>query len=139
MDIKPVRTSKDHKAALAEVERLWEANPGTPEHDRLEVIVTLIEAYEAKHHPIPPPHPVEAILFRMDQLDLDRKDLAALIGSRARVSEVLSGRRSLSLGMIRRLHGRLGIPAEVLIGEGTGRARPGRSARHRSPPMKRAS
>ena len=138
MDIKPVRTSKDHRAALAEVERLWEAKPGTPEHDRLEVIVTLIEAYEAKHHPIPPPDPVEAILFRMDQLDLDRKDLEVLIGSRARVSEVLSGRRSLSLGMIRRLHGRLGIPAEILIGERTPRASPGRTFR-RSPPLKRVS
>jgi HTH-type transcriptional regulator / antitoxin HigA len=137
MDIKPVRTSKDHRAALAEVERLWEAKPGTPEHDCLEVLVTLIEAYEVKHHPIPPPDPVEAILFRMDQLDLDRKDLEALIGSRARVSEVLSGRRSLSLGMIRRLHGRLGIPAEVLIGEGTRPARRSRSSR-RSPPLKRA-
>jgi HTH-type transcriptional regulator/antitoxin HigA len=139
MNIKPVRTSKDHKAALAEVERLWEAKPGTAEHDRLEVLVTLIEAFEAKHHPIPPPDPVEAILFRMDQLDLDRKDLGALIGSRARVSEVLSGRRSLSLGMIRRLHVRLGIPADVLIGEETRRLRPSPSARRRSPPMKRAS
>src|SRR5262245_59323142 len=126
MDIKPIRTSKDHKAALAEVERLWEAKPGTPEHDQLDVLATLIEAYEAKHHPIPPPDPVEAIRFRMDQLDLDRKDLEALIGSRARVSEVLSGRRSLSLGMIRRLHRQLGIPAEVLIGGAPpeGRRRP---------------
>jgi HTH-type transcriptional regulator/antitoxin HigA len=138
MDIKPVRTSKDHKAALAEVERLWDAKPGTPEHDRLEVLVTLIEAYETKHHPIPPPDPVEAILFRMDQLDLDRKDLEALIGSRARVSEILSGRRSLSLGMIRRLHGRLGIPAEILIGERTRRAGLGRGHR-RSRPLKQAS
>jgi HTH-type transcriptional regulator/antitoxin HigA len=137
MDIKPVRTSKDHRAALAEVERLWEAKPGTPEHDHLEVLVTLIEAYEAKHHPIPPPDPVEAILFRMEQLALDRKDLEVVIGSRARVSEVLSGRRSLSLGMIRRLHGRLGIPAEILIGEQTRRASPGRKVR-RSAPVKRA-
>jgi HTH-type transcriptional regulator/antitoxin HigA len=117
MDIKPVRTSRDHRAALAEIERLWEAKPGTAEHDRLEVLVTLIESYEAKHHPIPPPDPVEAIRFRMDQMDLDRKDLEDLVGSRARVSEILSGRRGLSLGMIRRLHSRLGIPAEILIGE----------------------
>jgi HTH-type transcriptional regulator/antitoxin HigA len=119
MEIKPVRTSKDHRAALAEVENLWDAKPGTPEHDRLEVLVTLIEAYEAKHHPIPPPDPVEAIRFRMDQMDLDRKDLEGIIGSRARVSEVLSGRRRLSLGMIQRLHHRLGIPAEILIGSET--------------------
>ena len=131
MEIKPVRTSKDHRAALAEVERLWEAKPGTPEHDRLEVLVTLIEAFESKHHPIPPPDPVEAILFRMDQLDLDRKDLEALIGSRARVSEVLGGRRSLSLEMIRRLHRQLGIPAEVLIGT-SGRRRPDRARRART-------
>jgi HTH-type transcriptional regulator/antitoxin HigA len=139
MDIKPVRTSKDHRAALAEVERLWEARPGTPEHDRLDVLVTLIEAYEAKHHPIPPPDPLEAIRFRMDQLDLDRKDLEALIGSRGRVSEILSGRRSLSLEMIRRLHGKLGIPAEILISERTLRPRPDRSIRRRPPPVKRAS
>ena len=140
MEIKPVRTSKDHKAALGEVERLWDAKPGTQEHDRLEVLVTLIEAYEVKHHPIPPPDPVEAIRFRMDQLDLDRKDLEALIGSRARVSEVLSGRRALSLGMIRRLHRELGIPAEILIGEGgsTHRVRTHRGGR-RSLPLRRAS
>jgi HTH-type transcriptional regulator/antitoxin HigA len=140
MEIKPVRTSKDHKAALGEVERLWDAKAGTPEHDRLEVLVTLIEAYEVKHQPIPPPDPVEAIHFRMDQLDLDRKDLEALIGSRARVSEVLSGRRKLSLGMIRRLHRQLGIPADVLIGEGESsrHARPRRSER-RSPSLRRAS
>jgi HTH-type transcriptional regulator/antitoxin HigA len=138
MDIKPVRTSKDHKAAIAEVERLWDAKPGTPEHDRLDVLVTLIEAYEARHYPIPPPDPLAAIRFRMDQLDLDRKDLEALIGSRARVSEVLSGRRNLSLGMIRRLHRQLGIPADILIGESTRRARPRPSVR-RASQMKRAS
>jgi HTH-type transcriptional regulator/antitoxin HigA len=74
MEIKPVRNAKEHKAALAEVERLWDAKPGTSEHDRLEVLVTLIEAYEDKHEPIPPPDPIDAILFRMDQLDLDRRD-----------------------------------------------------------------
>ena len=129
IDIKPVRTSKDHRAALAEVERLREAKPRTPEHDRLEVLVTLIEAYEAKHHPIPRTDPVEAILFRLDQLDLDRKDLERLIGSRARVSEVLGRRRGLSLSMIRRLHRELGIPAEILIGStGTGRQKPARTS-----------
>jgi len=141
MDIKPIRTSKDHRAALTEVERLWEAKPGTVEHDRLEVLVTLIDAYEAKHHPIPPPDPVEAILFRLDQLDLDRKDLEALIGSRARVSEVLGRRRGLSLGMIRRLHRALGIPAEILIGPaGASRQKGARtSPRSRPSTMKRAS
>jgi HTH-type transcriptional regulator/antitoxin HigA len=140
MEIKPVRTLKDHRAALGEVERLWEAKPGTPEHDRLEVLVTLIEAYEAKHHPIPPPDPVEAILFRMDQMDLGRKDLEDLVGSRARVSEVLSGRRGLSLGMIRRLHSRLGIPAEILIGqERPARPRRAGSSGRRTAKLKQAS
>jgi len=122
MEIKPVRNAREHKAALAEVERLWDAKPGTSEHDRLDVLVTLIEAYEDKHEPDPPPDPIDAILFRMDQLDLDRKDLEPLIGSRARVSEVLGRRRGLSLGMIRRLHSQLGIPADILVGS----AKPGR-------------
>lgn len=127
MEIKPVRTAKEHKAALAEVEGLWDAKPGPSEHDRLDVLVTLIEAYEGKHEPIPPPDPIDAILFRMDQLDLDRKDLEPLIGSRARVSEVLGRRRGLSLGMIRRLHSQLGIPADILVGS----ASPGRPRRAR--------
>ena len=140
MDIKPVRTSKDHRAALAEVERLWEAKPGTSEHDRLDVLVTLIEVYEAKHHSIPPPDPVEAILFRLDQLDLDRRDLERLIGSRARVSEVLGRRRGLSLSMIRRLHSELGIPAEILIGSaGASRRKPARPSSRSQSTMKRAS
>jgi HTH-type transcriptional regulator/antitoxin HigA len=140
MEIKPVRNAKEHRAALAEVEGLWDAKPGTSEHDRLDVLVTLIEAYEDKHEPIPPPDPIDAILFRMDQLDLDRKDLEPLIGSRARVSEVLGRRRGLSLGMIRRLHSQLGIPADILVGS----ASPDRSRRARSrlrshSNMKRAS
>jgi HTH-type transcriptional regulator/antitoxin HigA len=140
MEIKPVRNSKEHKAALAEVEGLWDAKPGSSEHDRLDVLVTLIEAYEEKHEPIPPPDPVDAILFRMEQLELDRKALEQLIGSRARVSEVLGRRRGLSLAMIRRLHGRLGIPAEILIrSNAPGRTkRPLSSSRRRSP-IKRAS
>ena len=116
MEIKPVRNAKEHKAALAEVDGLWDAKPGTSAHDRLDVLVTLIEAYEDKHESIPPPDPIDAILFRMDQLNLDRKDLEPLIGSRARVSEVLGRRRGLSLGMIRRLHSQLGIPADILVG-----------------------
>lgn len=115
MDIKPIRNERQHRAALKEIERLWEAKPRTPEHDRLEVLATLVEDYEDKHQPIYPPDPVEAIRFRMEQLDLDRKALEASIGSRARVSEVLSGRRRLTLDMIRRLHRQLGIPAEVLL------------------------
>lgn len=114
-DIRPIRTEADHEAALAEVERLWGATAGTPEGDRLDVLATLIDAYEAEHHPMDPPDPVEAIKFRMEQEGLTRKDLEPLIGTRTRVAEVLNGRRGLSIGMIRRLHARLGIPAEVLI------------------------
>jgi HTH-type transcriptional regulator / antitoxin HigA len=115
MEIKPVHNAKQHRAALREIERLWGAKPGTPEHDRLEVLSTLVEDYEDKVEPVYPPDPVEAIRFRMEQLGLDRKALEPAIGSRARVSEVLSGRRRLTLDMIRRLHRQLGIPAEVLL------------------------
>lgn len=115
MDVKPIRTAKQHRAALKEIERLWSARPGSPEHDRLEVLGALVEDYEDHHQPIYPPDPVEAIRFRMDQLGLDRKALEPSIGSRARVSEVLSHKRGLTLAMIRRLHKQLGIPADVLL------------------------
>lgn len=115
MDVKPIHSEKQHRAALKEIERLWAAKAGTPEHDRLEVLATLVEDWEGKHHPIYPPDPVAAIRFRMEQLGLDRKALDSSIGSRARVSEVLSGRRRLTLDMIRRLHRELGIPADVLL------------------------
>lgn len=114
-EIKPIRTKRDHAAALAEVERLWGAKLGTPDGDRLDVLATLIEAYEAAHFPMDPPDPVEAIKFRMEQQGLSRKDLESLIGTRTRVSEILNRRRNLSIGMIRRLHKALGISPEVLI------------------------
>lgn len=117
MDIRPIKSEADHKGALNEVERLWDAAPGSPEHDRLDVLVTLIEAYEEKHHPIDPPDPVDAILFRMEQLGLSRHDLEKFIGPRGRVSEILNRTRTLTLPMIRRLHQGLGIPAAVLIQE----------------------
>ena len=113
--VKPIRTKKDHEAALADVERLWGAKLGTPAGDRLDVLATLIEAYEAAHYPMDPPDPIEAIKFRMEQQGLTRKDLQPLIGTRPRVAEVLNRKRSLSIGMIRRLHQALGISAEVLI------------------------
>ncbi len=115
MDIRPIKTNKDHEAALAEVAELWEAEPGSEEADRLDVLVTLIEAYEERAHPILPPDPIEAILFRMDQLGLSRRDLEPYLGTRARVSEILNRTRNLTLAMIRRLHEGLGIPADVLI------------------------
>jgi HTH-type transcriptional regulator/antitoxin HigA len=114
-DIKPIRTKRDHEAALAEVERLWGAKLGTPKGDRLDVLATLIEAFEEAHYPMDPPDPIEAIKFRMEQQGLSRKDLEALIGTRTRVAEILNRRRNLSIAMIRRLHERLGISADVLI------------------------
>jgi len=114
-NIKPIRTKRDYDAALAEVERLWGAKLGTADGDRLDVLATLIEAYESTHYPMDPPDPVEAIKFRMEQQGLSRKDLESLIGTRTRVAEILNRRRNLSIGMIRRLHKALGIPAEVLI------------------------
>jgi HTH-type transcriptional regulator/antitoxin HigA len=113
--LKPIRTKRDHEAALAEVAKLWGAKSGTPAGDRLDVLATLIDAYEAEHEPMDPPDPIEAIKFRMEQQGLTRKDLEPLIGTRTRVAEVLNRRRNLSIGMIRRLHQRLGISADVLI------------------------
>ena len=117
MEIKPIRNEKDHRKALTRLEALWEAAPNTPEYDELEVLTTLVDAYEEQHHPIAPPDPVDAIRFRMEQLGLTRKDLEPYIGSRGRVSEVLGRRRAMSLAMIRKLHRGLGIPAEVLLAE----------------------
>jgi HTH-type transcriptional regulator / antitoxin HigA len=114
-ELKPIRTEADYENALSEVEDLWGAKSGTPKGDRLDVLATLIDSYEAEHYPMEPPDPVEAIKFRMEQQGLSRKDLEPLIGTRTRVAEVLNRKRSLSIGMIRRLHDRLGISAEVLI------------------------
>src|ERR1700736_3963397 len=114
-ELKPIRTKTDYKAALAEVERLWGTKSGTPKGDRLDVLATLIDAYEKRHYPMDPPDPIEAIQFRLEPQGLSRKDLVPLIAPRARVAEVMSRRRSLSIEMIRRLHKQLGISAEVLI------------------------
>jgi len=100
---------------MAEVERLWGAKSGTPEGDRLDVLATLIDAYETAHDPMDPPDPVEAIKFRMEQQGMTRRDLEDIIGSRTRIAEILNGKRGLSIAMIRRLHDRLGISADVLI------------------------
>jgi len=114
-ELKPIRSEADYATALAEVAQLWGAKSGTPAGDRLDVLATLIDAYEAEHHPIDPPDPVAAIKFRMEQQGLSRRDLEPFIGTRTRVAEVLNRKRSLSIGMIRRLHQGLGISAEVLI------------------------
>ncbi len=128
MDITPIKTDADYRAALAEIEALMNAEPDTPDGDRLDVVATLVEAYEARHFPIAAPDPIAAIKFRMEQMGLSRKDLEPMLGTRGRVSEVLSGRRRLSLAMIRRLNAELNIPAEVLIKEPKGREPPRRAA-----------
>lgn len=115
MEIKPIRTEGDHAEALRLIERLWGAKAGTHDGDRLEVLATLTEAYEREHWPIDPPDPIEAIRFRLEQQGLDVSALVGVIGTRSRVYEVMHRQRKLSLAMIRRLHERFGIPAEVLI------------------------
>lgn len=115
MEIKPIKNARDHRRALKEIDGLMDARPNTAAGDRLDVLVTLVDAWEAEHYPIDPPDPVAAILFAMEQRGLTRHDLEPYIGSRARVAEVLNHKRSLTLRMIRRLPAGLGIPAEVLI------------------------
>jgi HTH-type transcriptional regulator / antitoxin HigA len=114
-EMKPIRTEADYEAALEEVAALWGAANDTPRGDRLDVLATLIDVYETKHHAMDPPDPVEAIKFRMEQQGMTRKDLEDIIGTRTRIAEVLNRKRSLSIGMIRRLHDQLGISAEILI------------------------
>ena len=117
MEIKPIKSERTYQKALKEIDSLMNARANTPEGDRLDVLVTLVEAWEEKHWPIDLPDPIEAILFAMEHRGLSRRDLEPFIGSRARVAEVLNHKRPLTLPMIRRLHRGLGIPAEVLIGE----------------------
>jgi len=116
MIIAPIKTARDYDRALARIEQLMEAKPGTKAGDELDVLTTLVEVYEAEHHAIYPPDPIDAIKFRMDQLGMTRKDLETVLGGRGRVSEVLTRKRNLSIEMIRRLHRKLHIPLESLIG-----------------------
>lgn len=115
MEIKPIKTKRNYAAALKEVERLFDAKPGTADGDRLEVLTALISVYEEKHQSVPLPNPIEAIQYYMESRGLTRRDLEKYIGSRARVSEVLTRKRAITMEMIRNLHRGLGIPAEVLI------------------------
>jgi HTH-type transcriptional regulator / antitoxin HigA len=116
MNLKPIRNKKDLSEALARIDELIDAKPGAPEYDELEILSTLVEVYEEKHCPIPPPDPVEAIKFRMDQLGLKQSDIARYLGGKNRASEVLSRKRPLSLRMIRNLHINLKIPSDSLLG-----------------------
>ncbi len=149
MTIRPIRGEDDHAAALKRIEVIWAAEQGTAQGDELDILTTLVDAYEAEHFPVVAPSAVDAIEFRMEQQGLTRRELEPLIGSRARVSEILSGKRALTLPMIRRLHVSLQIPLEVLIAKapskshmkakhkrtvnpstpGLDRARPGTAAR----------
>lgn len=122
MDIKPIRTDADYRAALKATERVMDAAPGTPAGDKLDVLVTLIEAYEAKRFPMDLPDPVATLRFVLEQRGLTPKDLMPQIGGLNRVYEVLNGTRPLTLAMVRRLHADLGIPADALIGERDERA-----------------
>ena len=115
MDIKPIKTNEDYQSALEEIDRFFDASPDTPEGDRLEVLVTLVEAYESKRYPTSLPDPIEAIEYHLESRGLSRRDLEPYIGSRARVSEILNRRRPLTLRMIRNLEEGLGIPAEILV------------------------
>lgn len=114
-EIRPIRSESDYQQAMTLLETLWGAETGTPEGDRLDLLVTLIDIYESARHPIDLPDPVDAILFRMEQQGLSRKDLEPVLGSRGRVAEIFNRKRPLSLEMIRRLNAELDIPAEVLI------------------------
>jgi len=115
MDIKPIKTDADYSAALKEIETLMMAELDSPEGEKLDVLVTLVEAYERKHYPLDLPDPVEAIKFEMEQKGLTVKDLEPMIGKSNRVYEILNHKRTLTLKMIWRLHEQLGIPAESLI------------------------
>jgi HTH-type transcriptional regulator/antitoxin HigA len=115
MEIRPIKSEADYNAMLAEVEHLFDATPDTPEGDRLEVLTTLLEAYEKTHYTIPSPDPVEALTYWMESRGITRKDMEPLVGSRARLSEIFNHRRGLTLTMIRNLHNKLGIPVEALI------------------------
>ena len=132
-DLKPIRSDADHDEALAEMRTLWGSKSGTPKGDRLDVLATLVDAYESVHHPIDPPDPIEAIKFQLEQQALKRSDLENIIGTRTRIAEVLNGRRGLSIGMIRRLHAELGIPADILIRPSQATVRKGRAKSPRRP------
>ena len=133
MEIRPIKTKSDYEAAMRRIEAAWGAAPGTPEGDELDVLVTLAEAYERQHYPVDLPDPVEAIKFRLEQEGKDYRALIGVIGQRTRVYEVMRRARPLSLNMIRKLHSRLEIPAEVLIQPAR---KPAQRARRASRPVR---
>ncbi|WP_257670882.1 helix-turn-helix domain-containing protein [Parapedobacter tibetensis] len=117
MEIKPIKTEQDYQAAMKRLETIFDAKPGTPEGDELEILGVLIDNYERTYFPIDLPDPIEAIKFRMEQMDYSNKDLAEVIGFKGRVSEILNRKRKLSISMIRKLHESMQIPTDVLVQE----------------------
>jgi HTH-type transcriptional regulator/antitoxin HigA len=115
MDIRPIKNEQDYNFAINRIEELWGAKKDTPEGDELDLLVTLIEAYEMKHYPIAPPAPVDAIKFRMEQMGMTNADMVKYLGSQSRVSEILNGKRQLTLRMIKSLYKGLKIPPEALL------------------------
>jgi len=115
MNIRPIKTQEDYESTLSQIESLMDAKPNTPQIDKLEVLTTLVEAYEAQHYVIDAPDPIEAIKFRMEQEGLKQKDLVSIVGSKSRVSEILNKKRKLTIEMIRNLHKQLHIPVESLF------------------------
>lgn len=117
MNIRPIRTEQDYSTAIQRIEELWGAKKETAEGDELDLLITLVEAYEIKHYPLAPPDPIDAIKFRMEQMGMTKADMVPYLGSQSRVSEVLNGKRSLTLGMIKSLYKGLRIPADILLSE----------------------
>ena len=115
MEIRPIKTEEDYNTSIHRIEVLWGAKMDTPQGDELDLLVTLVESYEMKHYPIAPPDPVDAIKFRMEQMGMTKADMVQYIGSQSRVSEILNGKRKLTLGMIKSLYKGLRIPADILL------------------------
>lgn len=115
MEIKPIKTEIDYQQAIQRIEQLWDSQKDTPEGDELDLLITLAEAWEMKHYPVAPPDPVDAITFRMEQMEMSKTDLARYLGSQSRVSEVLGRKRKLTLKMVKTLYKELKIPADVLL------------------------
>ena len=115
MEIRPIKTEEDYNTSIHRIEVLWGAKKDTPQGDELDLLVTLVESYEMKHYPIAPPDPVDAIKFRMEQMGMTKADMVKYLGSQSRVSEILNGKRKLTLGMIKSLYKGLRIPADILL------------------------
>ena len=115
MEIRPIKTEQDYNNAIQRIEKLWGAKKNSPNGDELDLLCTIVEAYEMKHFPILPPDPIDAIIFRMEQMNMTKSDMAKYIGSQSRVSEILSRKRQLTLKMVKSLYKGLKIPAEILL------------------------